>query len=154
MNPTLRDTLPHKETPFLRILHILVAVLVLAQIINSNFTESEALHESGLNGIVTWIHVISGFGLIFCGIAMMAWMLTQRGFKYYFAWLALDFRGIVGDIRTLAQRQLPDAHAGGMAARSGRAGAAGRCTLRRGLVRAERHARAGFVRHGIRLRFA
>lgn len=65
MKPTLRDTLPHKETPFLRILHILVAVLVLAQIINSNFTESEALHESGLNGIVTWIHVISGFGLIF-----------------------------------------------------------------------------------------
>ncbi|NQF18419.1 cytochrome b/b6 domain-containing protein, partial [Enterobacter hormaechei] len=116
MKPTLRDTLPHKETPFLRILHILVAVLVLAQIINSNFTESEALHESGLNGIVTWIHVISGFGLIFCGIAMMAWMLTQRGFKYYFAWLALDFRGIVDDIRTLAQRQLPDAHAGGMAA--------------------------------------
>ena len=57
MKPTLRDTLPHKETPFLRILHILVAVLVLAQIINSNFTESEALHESGLNGIVTWIHV-------------------------------------------------------------------------------------------------
>ena len=85
MKPTLSDTLPHKETPFLRILHILVALLVLAQIINSNFTESEALHESGLNGIVTWIHVICGFGLIFCGIAMMAWMLTQRGFKYYFA---------------------------------------------------------------------
>ena len=92
MKPNLRDTLPHKETPFLRILHILVAVLVLAQIINSNFTESEALHESGLNGIVTWIHVISGFGLIFCGIAMMAWMLTQRGFKYYFALLVLDFQ--------------------------------------------------------------
>ncbi len=32
MNPTLRDTLPHKETPFLRILHILVAVLVLARL--------------------------------------------------------------------------------------------------------------------------
>ena len=116
MNPTLRNTLPHKETPFLRVLHILVAVLVLVQIINSNFTESEALHDSGLNGIVTWMHIISGFGLIFCGIAMMAWMLTQRGFKYYFAWLALDFRGVVDDIRTLTQRQLPDAHAGGMAA--------------------------------------
>ena len=71
MNPTLRNTLPHKETPFLRILHILVAVLVLAQIINSNFTESEALGESGLNAIVTWVHVISGFGLIFCGITIM-----------------------------------------------------------------------------------
>lgn len=116
MNPTLRNALPHKETPFFRVLHILVAVLVLVQIINSNFTESEALHESGLNGIVTWMHIISGSGLIFCGIAMMAWMLTQRGCKYYFAWLALDFRGIVDDIRTLSLRQLPDAHAGGMAA--------------------------------------
>ena len=116
MKPNLRDTLPHKETPFLRVLHIIVAVLVLAQIINSNYTVSEALSESGFTSIVTWIHVISGFGLIFCGIAMMAWMLTQRGFKYYYAWMTLDFRGIVDDIRTLTQRQLPDAHAGGMAA--------------------------------------
>lgn len=116
MTPTIRSTLPHKETPFLRVLHIIVAVLVLAQIINSNYTVSEALSESGFTSIVTWIHVISGFGLIFCGIAMMAWMLTQRGFKYYYAWMTLDFRGIVDDIRTLTQRQLPDAHAGGMAA--------------------------------------
>jgi hypothetical protein len=93
MTPTIRSTLPHKETPFLRVLHIIVAVLVLAQIINSNYTVSEALSESGFTSIVTWIHVISGFGLIFCGIAMMAWMLTQRGFKYYYAWMTLDFAG-------------------------------------------------------------
>ncbi|MHC7427308.1 cytochrome b/b6 domain-containing protein, partial [Klebsiella pneumoniae] len=34
MNENLRNALPHKNTPFLRVLHIIVAVLILLQIIN------------------------------------------------------------------------------------------------------------------------
>ncbi|HEY4467972.1 MAG TPA: cytochrome b/b6 domain-containing protein, partial [Klebsiella sp.] len=116
MNEPLRNALPHKDTPFFRILHIIVAVLVLLQIINSNLTESEALSDHTLTGIVTWFHVISGFALIVLGGIMLVWMLKQRGFRYYFAWLTLDFRGIVEDIKMLMSFRLPEAHAGGIAA--------------------------------------
>lgn len=116
MNEQLLNALPHRDTPFLRVLHIIVAVLVLLQIVNSNLTESEALSDFTLTGIVTWFHVISGFTLIVLGVIMLVWMLKQRGFRYYFAWLTLDFRGIVEDIKMLMSFRLPEAHAGGIAA--------------------------------------
>ncbi len=116
MNEQLRDALPHKDTPFLRVLHIIVAVLVLLQIINSNLTESEALSDYSLTGFVTWFHVISGLALIVLGVVMLGWMLKNRGFRYYFAWLVLDFRGIIEDLKMLFSFRLPEAHAGGIAA--------------------------------------
>jgi hypothetical protein len=88
----------------------------LLQIINSNLTEREALSDLSLTGIVTWFHIISGFALIILGLVMLIWMLKQRGFRYYYAWLALDFRGVIEDIKMLMSFRLPDAHAGGMAA--------------------------------------
>jgi hypothetical protein len=93
-----------------------VAVLVLLQIVNSNLTESEALSGFSLTGIVTWFHVISGLALIVLGIIMLGWMLKQRGFRYYFAWLALDFKGVIEDVKVLFSFRLPEAHAGGIAA--------------------------------------
>lgn len=112
----LRRVLPHQDTPFFRGLHIVVAVLVLFQIINSNMTEREALDQLSLTGIATWLHIISGFGLLLCGVVMLLWMLTRRGVRYYFPYLFLDFRGAIDDFRTLRQFRLPEAHAGGMAA--------------------------------------
>ncbi len=116
MKEQLRAALPHRDAPFFRVLHIIVAVLVLLQIINANFIESEALGDQNLTGYITAFHVISGLALIILGIVMLFWMLTQRGFRYYFAWLTLDFRGITQDLKTLTLPRLPDAHAGGIAA--------------------------------------
>ena len=59
MNENLRNALPHKDTPFLRVLHIIVAVLILLQIVSSNLTESDALSDYTLTGFVTWFHVIT-----------------------------------------------------------------------------------------------
>jgi hypothetical protein len=116
MNEPLRNALPHKDSPFFRLLHIVVAVLILLQIVNSNLTDSEIPGGFTLTGIVTWFHIVSGFALIGLGCAMLVWMLTQRGFHYYFCWLKLDFRGVAEDIKTLISLRLPEAHAGGMAA--------------------------------------
>lgn len=116
MNEQLRNALPHKDTPFFRVLHIIVAFLILLQIINSNLTESSSLGDPTVVGIVTWIHVISGFALIVLGFVMLVWMLVNRGFRYYYSWLALDFRCITQDIKTLFSLRLPEAHAGGIAA--------------------------------------
>jgi hypothetical protein len=80
MNEQLRNALPHKDTPFFRVLHIIVAVLVLLQIINSNLTESEALSDYTLTGVVTWFHVISGSALIVLGGSCWHGCLSNEGF--------------------------------------------------------------------------
>lgn len=59
--------LPHEYATFFRILHTMVAFLILSQIINANLTETEAIAEHRLEGVITWMHIISGFGLIICG---------------------------------------------------------------------------------------
>lgn len=115
MKLRLWNLLPHDYAPFFRILHIIVAFLILSQIINSNLTETEAIGEHSLEGVITWMHIISGLGLIICGFIMLSWMLTQRGFTYYFSWVGLDFSGIKQDIKTLTSFRLPDAHSGGIA---------------------------------------
>jgi cytochrome b561 len=79
MNENLRNALLTK-TPFLRVLHIILAVLILLQIVSSNLTESDALSDYTLTGFVTWFHVITGLSLIVLGLIMLAWMLTQRDF--------------------------------------------------------------------------
>lgn len=116
MKVTLWRSLPHEDAPFFRLLHIIVAVLILAQIINSNFTEREAIGGNSIETVITWLHIISGFGLIFLGLVMLTWMFSQRGFRWYFSWLCGDLSGIRQDIKTLAKLQLPDAEHGGIAA--------------------------------------
>ncbi len=116
MKKAIGISLPHADAPFFRGLHILVALMILAQIINSNFTEREALDEQGLTTIITWLHVISGFSLIILGVIMLGWMFKQRGAKFYFSWLHFDFSGIAQDIGTLRRLRLPEAHSGGIAA--------------------------------------
>ncbi|ADU71703.1 cytochrome b/b6 domain-containing protein [Pantoea sp. At-9b] len=116
MKVNLWRSLPHEDAPFFRLLHIIVAVLILAQIINSNFTEREALDEHSLVTVITWLHIVSGLGLIVLGVVMLAWMFSQRGFRWYFAWLRADFRAIRQDLLTLVKGRLPEAQSGGIAA--------------------------------------
>lgn len=116
MKVSIWRSLPHENAPVFRLLHILIAVLILAQIINSNFTRREALGGDSLETAITWMHIISGLGLIVLGCALLTWMLSQRGFSWYFAWIMADFRGIRQDLVTLAKWQLPEASPGGIAA--------------------------------------
>lgn len=116
MKVSIWRSLPHENAPLFRLLHILVAVLILAQIINSNFTRREALGGHSLETTITWMHIVSGFGLIVLGIVLLWWMFSQRGFNWYFAWAKADFRGIRQDLNTLAKLKLPEALPGGIAA--------------------------------------
>ncbi len=116
MKKTLWQLLPHDYAPFFRSLHISIAVLIVSQIINSNFTEREALTGDSFETWITWFHVISGFLLILLGVILISWMLTQRGVNWYFSWITLDVKGIVQDLKTLSRGQLPQAGRGGIAA--------------------------------------
>lgn len=107
--------LPHREHPFFRFLHVTIAILILSQILNSNFFGRDSLEKIGLSHTVILFHIISGFILIVLGSTMMIWMFTQRGFRYYFAWLFADFKGIKDDLKTLRKLNLPCSHSGGIA---------------------------------------
>lgn len=50
--------LPYEYAIFFRILHAMVAFLILSEIINANLTETEAIAEHSLEGVITWMHLI------------------------------------------------------------------------------------------------
>lgn len=116
MKSKLLGAIPYNYAPFFRGLHIAIALLILSQIVNSNFIDAELLSDSSFEGIMTWIHIVSGFLLLFLGVALLAWMISQRGFRWYYAWAMLDFSGIRRDIKLISQFKLPEASRGGIAA--------------------------------------
>jgi hypothetical protein len=59
MKLRLWNLLPH-DYAFFRILHIIVAFLILSQIINSNLTETEAIGEHSLEGVITGCTLFQG----------------------------------------------------------------------------------------------
>lgn len=115
MRTSLFSHFPHKDAPFFKGMHITTGLLVLSQIINSNWTRREAIGSDGLETVITWFHILSGFALIASGLFLAGWMLSQRGFAWYFAWMKLDFSGLVRDIKILRKFSLPDAQSGGIA---------------------------------------
>ena len=116
MLKNLFRSLPHDYAPFFRGLHICIALLVALQIINSNFIDAEALSDAGGTALVTWMHVISGSLLLVLGVILLAWMVSQRGVRWYFSWAFFDFRQIKADIRQLMRFSLPESSAGSIAA--------------------------------------
>ncbi|ORM71520.1 hypothetical protein [Pantoea rwandensis] len=95
-------------------MHITTALLVLSQIINSNWTRREVMGSGGLESVITWFNILSGFALIVCSLFLTEWMFSQRSFAWYFAWMKLDFSGFMRDLKILRNFTLPDAHIGGL----------------------------------------
>lgn len=116
MLKTLLSYLPHDYAPFFRGLHISIALLISLQIINSNFIDADALSESGGTALMTWLHVISGSLLLVSGLILLAWMISQRGIRWYYTWAFLDFKQIKADILQLLQLSLPPSSKGSIAA--------------------------------------
>lgn len=116
MKKRLWHMTPYDDAPLFRVMHIAVAVLILFQIINSNFTERESLGQHTLDAFITWVHISSGILLIVLGVFLFSWMLVKRGFFYYFSWVKFDFKDILQDVFLLKHGKLPEAHHGGLAA--------------------------------------
>ena len=99
---------------FLRILHALIAMLIILQIIDSNFTEVN-YHNITL-GIGTWFHIIVGFSIAVLFVIFLGYEYIKRGIKYFYPYLFGDFRQLKLDICTLLKLKLPNAKPGGLAA--------------------------------------
>lgn len=116
MPKTLLSFLPHDYAPFFRGIHISIALLVALQIINSNFIDADALSEAGFSALVTWLHVISGALLLCLGLILLAWMISQRGIRWYYTWAFFDFKQIKADTLLLLRLSLPPSSEGSIAA--------------------------------------
>ena len=102
-----------------RIVHILVLLLVINQIVISNFMHvpKEAVIEMhGSNAFFSWMHVGCGLLLLFLTATLAALCFGSRGLKCYYPYMWGDFAQLRQDLRALRNRQLPGAEARGLAA--------------------------------------
>ena len=105
--------------PPVRVVHIWVLLLVVTQIVISNWMHvpqeaASAMH--GANAWFSWMHIGLGLLLLCLTTRLAAVCFRSRGLKYYYPYLWGDFTQLRQDICTLRQRQLPGATAQGLAA--------------------------------------
>ncbi len=107
------------QTKIIRRLHVLILILVLTQIIVSNWmvgTKSVVLPFFNKAYLFTWVHIISGFLLLFLTFCLVIYCLKDRGLKYFYPYLWGDFKQLKNDIRTLLMLRLPNSSPKGLAA--------------------------------------
>lgn len=107
------------QTAKIRALHFLMLVLVITQIIISNWmvgTKSTTI--PGISGeyIFTWMHILIGFTLFFLSLSLIFTCLKERGVKHFYPYLWGDFKQIKIDINQLIKFKLPDSTPTGLAA--------------------------------------
>ena len=107
------------QTPKIRVLHVLILVLVITQIIISNWmvgTQSATIPSISGEYIFTWMHILIGFSLFFLSFALIWTCLKERGLKHFYPYLWGDVKQIKNDINQLIEFKLPDSTPAGLAA--------------------------------------
>jgi cytochrome b561 len=116
---TIMQYLRERQTPLIRVLHIVIILLVLSQIIVSNFmgfNNSGDISSNGIEFYGTWLHIITGLFLFPVAVIFLVVELRRHGFKYYFPYLSGEFTQLSKDIRLLLKFKLPSADNYGIAA--------------------------------------
>lgn len=111
--------LRERQNPLIRSLHITIILLVLSQIIVSNFMEFSTSGEISSNTIEfygTWMHILTGLVLFPIAVIFLVVELRQHGFKYFFPYLSGEFTQLANDIKQLVKFKLPEASDFGIAA--------------------------------------
>jgi len=116
---TFMGYMREQQTPLVRGLHFAVLILVIGQIIDSNFIEITKSGEIGSEPgelYATWLHIGTGLVLAVLGPVFLFVVWKRRGWRYYFPYLAGDLAPLKGDINQLKNLQLPEPVDGGIAA--------------------------------------
>lgn len=106
------------QAPKIRILHFWVLILVLSQIIVSNWmagTKSTVVPFDGTY-FFTWVHILSGLLLFFLTFFLIFSCFKQRGIKYFYPYLWCDFKQLKCDVSQILTLKLPDSSPRGLAA--------------------------------------
>lgn len=107
------------QTKKVRIIHILILLLVITQIIISNWmtgTKSQTIPELNSVYFFTWMHIAVGIALFFLTFLLIITCFQQRGVKYFYPYLWGDFKQIKLDVKALLSFKLPDSSPYGIAA--------------------------------------
>jgi len=121
MNPisALTNYLKQQLPPAIRHTHITIMLLIISQIIISNFIEVHrdgTLGTEGIEFIATWAHFIIGFLLVPLTLMFVILEFKRHGFSYFYPYLSGKFTQIKEDIKQLIAFKLPDAAPHGIAA--------------------------------------
>ncbi|WP_434359366.1 cytochrome b/b6 domain-containing protein [Parasalinivibrio latis] len=95
----------------LRHLHTSLALLIIIQIINSNFihmTHEGVLKDTPYATAFLWFHIIAGLLAVVCTVAMVTYMLSRQSFRQFFPYLFGDNAVLKDDLAQLARMKLPE----------------------------------------------
>lgn len=115
----IQNYFKEKMPPAIRHLHITLMLLIIAQIIISNFIEIERNGEIGTKGIefyATWLHFIVGFIIVPLTLVFVILAFKRHGFSYFFPYLTGNFAQCGKDIKQLLSFKLPESQPYGLAA--------------------------------------
>lgn len=115
---TMKEYLQERQSPLVMFLHMTILILVISQILVSEFIEFNDNGEISQNFIEyysTWIHILTGLFLIPVSLIFIFFILKQRGLNYFSPYLSGSYSQIKNDIKELKQLKLPEANAHGIA---------------------------------------
>ncbi|MFZ9035669.1 MAG: cytochrome b/b6 domain-containing protein [Francisellaceae bacterium] len=97
----------------LRLIHITMAILIVIQIIDSNFMHVH--YPKPVLDFADWFHITIGFITLSIFLVFVAICFAKKGVKHYYPYLFLDFSQLRQDVKTLMRLKLPHANPYGMA---------------------------------------
>lgn len=98
--------------------HWLLALLVISQIINSNFihmTHTGVLRGGLWSGVFLGLHIALGLIAALVFIIMLQQMLSQQGLRVFFPYLYGDMQALQRNWQQIRNKQLPEMLPGGIA---------------------------------------
>jgi len=113
-----QDYFVQKFTPLIRYLHYSILVLVLLQLILSNFmavSDKGVIGDGVLEYFSTWAHIGIGISLVLLSIVFAIVELSKHGFLYFYPYFYGDFSQLTNDIKTLLSFQIPESSPKGIA---------------------------------------
>lgn len=116
---TIQSYLKERQTPVIRFFHIVVLLLVLTQIILSNFVDFNddgTISSHVITFYGTWAHIVTGLLLVPLAVIFILIEFNNHGFKHFYPYLSGDNQQLKADFSQLKQRQIPEPVSKGIAA--------------------------------------
>ena len=110
--------LKEHQTPAVRRLHVAVIILVLSQIVISNFmsiSDTGKISSDSIEFYGTWLHILVGILIIPVSFAFVTVVIKEHGFKHYYPYLVGIFSQLISDIQQLMKFKLPESSPHGLA---------------------------------------
>ena len=109
--------LRNRQTPKIRIFHIVVLLMVASQIVVSNFmgfTSTGEIKRNAVNFYGTLTHICTGLTLLPIALIFTLLLIKEHGVRYFFPYIYGDLNQVKLDIKKLMNFKLPDPEAGGL----------------------------------------